>query len=45
MYCLRPSIVVLQELHCLLQCLHYYCGMFIEDYVYTKFRLDWLSCQ
>ena len=39
MYCLRLFIVVLQELHCLLQCLLYYCGVFIE---YAKFRLDWL---
>ena len=37
MYCLRQFIVVLQELHCLLQ---YDCGVF--KYVYTKFRLDWL---
>ena len=42
MYCLGLVIVVLQELHCLLQCLHYDCGVFIEKYVYTKFRLDWL---
>ena len=88
MYCLRLFIVVLQELLCLLNCLHvcviraitspsfvtlhllvseiakciawgclllfyknyivyynvycYYCGVFIETYVYTKFRLDWL---
>ena len=40
MYCLRLFIVVLQELHCLLQC--YDCGVFIEKYVYTKFCLDWL---
>ena len=39
MYCLRLFIVVLQELHCLLR---YDCGTFIEKYVYTKFRLDWL---
>ena len=23
----------------------YYCGVFIEKYVYTKFRLDWLLCE
>ena len=40
MYCLRLFIVVLQELHCNVYC--YDCGMFIEEYVYTKFRLDWL---
>ena len=41
MYCLRTFIVVLQELHCYnVYC--YYCGMFIEMYVYAKFRLDWL---
>ena len=47
MYCLRLFIVVLQELYCLLQCLLYYCGVFIEKYVhvYTKFRLDWLLCE
>ena len=39
MYCLRLFIVVLQELHCLLQCVLYDCGVFIEKYVYTKFRL------
>ena len=43
MYCLRQFIVVIQELHCLLQCLLcYYCGVFIETYMYVKFRLDWL---
>ena len=43
MYGLRLFIVVLQELHCLLQC--YYCGVFIEKYVCTKFHLNWLLCQ
>ena len=38
MYCLRVFIVVLQELHCLLQ---YLLGVFIEMHVYTKFHLDW----
>ena len=71
MHCLRLFIVVLQELHCLPNCLHVfmirlvseiaknvyclrlfyknyivyynvYCGVFIEKYVHTKFRLDWL---
>ena len=23
----------------------YYCGVFIEKYVHTKFRLDWLLCE
>ena len=23
----------------------FYCGVFIEKYVYTKFRLDWLLCE
>ena len=23
----------------------YYCGVFSEKYVYTKFRLDWLFCE
>ena len=23
----------------------YYCGVFSEKYVYTKFRLDWLLCE
>ena len=45
MYCLRQFIVVLPELHCLLQCLCYYCGMFIEKCVYTKFPPDWLLCE
>ena len=40
MPCLRLFIVVLQELHCLLQCLH--CGVFIENYVYTKFHLGFI---
>ena len=43
MYCLRLFIAVLQELHCLLQC--YYCGVFTEKYVYTKFRHDRLLCE
>ena len=42
MYCLRLFIVVLQELHCLLQCVLYDCSVFIKKYVYTKFHLDWL---
>ena len=42
MYCLRLFyIVVLQELHVYYN-VCYYCGVFIENYVYTKFRLDWL---
>ena len=36
MYGLREFIVVLHDLHCLLQLL------FSEKYVYTKLRLDWL---
>ena len=44
MYSLKLFIVVLQELHCLLQCC-YYCGVFIEKDVHTKFRLDWLLCE
>ena len=39
MYCLRVFIVVLQELH------NDYCGVFVEKYVYTKFRLDCLLCE
>ena len=23
----------------------FYCGVFIEKYVFTKFRLDWLLCE
>ena len=38
MYCLRLFVVVLQELHYYT----YYCGVFIEKYVYTKFHLNWL---
>ena len=41
MYCLRLFILILQELHCLLQ-FTVYCGVFIEMYMYAKFRLDWL---
>ena len=38
MYCLRLFVVVLQELHYYtVYC--YYCGVFIEKYVYTKFHL------
>ena len=39
MYGLRLFIVVLNayyNVYC------YDCGVFIEKYVYTKFRLDWL---
>ena len=42
MYCLKLFVVVLQELHCLLQCLLLLFGVFIVTYVYAKFRLDWL---
>ena len=42
MYCLRLYIVVLQELH---NVYCYYCGVFIETYVYAEFRLDWLLCE
>ena len=45
MYCLRLFIVVLQELHCLLNVYCYYCGVSIEKYVHTKICLDWLLCE
>ena len=35
MYCLRLFIVVLQELHCLLQCLPWLLCVFIEKHMYT----------
>ena len=41
MYCLRMFNVVLQELHYLLHC--YYCGVFIEKYVCTKFHCNCVS--
>ena len=43
MYCLRVFIVVLQELYIVYY--NDYCGVFIEKYVYTKFRLDCLLCE
>ena len=39
MYCLRlfnKNYIVYYNVYC------YYCGVFIETYVYAKFRLDWL---
>ena len=44
MYCRRLFIVVLQELHCLLQCLLLLLWCLHEKYVYAKFPLDWLLC-
>ena len=35
-------IVVLQDLHCLLHAYCYYCGVFIEKYVCTKFHHNWV---
>ena len=45
MHCLSIFIVVLQELHYLLQCL--LLGVFIEKYMYvcTKFHRNWLLCE
>ena len=38
MYCLRTFIVVYKN-----YIVYYnYCGVFIETYVYAKFRLEWL---
>ena len=37
MYCLRPFIVVVQELHCLLQFYGHYCGVFIEGMCVPSF--------
>ena len=45
MYYLRLFIVVLQELHVYYNVYCYYCGVFTEHYVCTKFRLDWLLCE
>ena len=42
MYCLRLFIVVLQDYIVYYNVYCYDCGVFIEKYVYTKFRLDWL---
>ena len=41
MYCLRifKNYIVYYNVY------SYYCGVFIENYVYTKFHLDWLLCQ
>ena len=42
MNCLRLFIenyIVYYNVYC------YYCGVFIEKYVYTKFRLKWLLCE
>ena len=38
MYCRRLFIVVLQELHCLLNCLHVFMIRVIVCYHVTKFR-------
>ena len=40
MYCLRLFIVVLQDYIVYDSVYCYYCGVFIETYVYAKFRLD-----
>ena len=47
MYCVRLFIVVLQELHCLLQCLLLLIVVCLLKSMcsYTKFRLDWLLCE
>ena len=40
MYCLRVFIVFYKN-----YIVFDYCGVFIEKYVYTKFRLDCLLCE
>ena len=39
MYCLKLFYKNYINVYC------YYCGVFTEKYVYTKFCLDWLLCE
>ena len=41
----KAIYLFLQELHVYNNVYCYYCGVFIEKHVYTKFRLDWLLCE
>ena len=45
MHCLRclllfnKNYIVYYNVYC------FYCGVLVEKYAYTKFRLDWLLCE
>ena len=43
MHCLRllfnKNYIIYYNVYC------FYCGVFVEKYAYTKFRLDWLLCK
>ena len=46
MYCLRLFIVFFYKNYIVYYNVYcYYCGVFIEKHVYTKFRLDWILCE
>ena len=42
MYCLRLFVVVYKNYIIYYTVYGYYCGVFIEKYVCTKFHLNWL---
>ena len=45
MYSLRLFIVFFYKNYIVYYNVYcYYCGVFIEKHVYTKFRLDWILC-